>query len=127
MASAAEMLAGGALLVVAGFAAREEVPHAVAPRPLFALAYLIVFGSLVGFSAYLFLLRRVRPAAATSYAYVNPVIAMFLGVALGGETITAAEWAAMPVILAGVAIVMIGHSRAAAPAPAAERHDTVRS
>ncbi|MDD5562156.1 MAG: drug/metabolite exporter YedA [Thermoanaerobaculaceae bacterium] len=127
MASAAEMLAGGAMLIVAGIAAREEVPHAVAPRPLLALAYLIVFGSWVGFSAYLFLLRRVRPAAATSYAYVNPVIAMFLGVGLGGETITASEWAAMPVILAGVAIVMIAHSRASAPAPPAERHDTVRS
>ena len=127
MASAAEMLAGGAMLIVAGIAAREEVPHAVAPRPLLALAYLIVFGSWVGFSAYLFLLRRVRPAAATSYAYVNPVIAMFLGVALGGETITASEWAAMPVILAGVAIVMIGHNRASTPTPAAERHDTVRS
>ncbi|HQT94010.1 MAG TPA: drug/metabolite exporter YedA [Thermoanaerobaculaceae bacterium] len=127
MAAAAEMLAGGAMLVAVGVGLREKIPSALAPRPLFALAYLIVFGSWIGFSAYLFLLRRVRPAAATSYAYVNPVIAMFLGVALGGETITAAEWAAMPVILAGVAIVMVAHGRAEATAAAAGRHGTVRS
>jgi drug/metabolite transporter (DMT)-like permease len=127
MAAVVEMLAGGAMLIAASLAVHEKVPSSLAPRPLFALAYLIVFGSWVGFSAYLFLLRRVRPAAATSYAYVNPVIAMFLGVALGGETITAAEWAAMPVILAGVAIDMVGHSRAVAPAAPSTRHGTVRS
>lgn len=71
--------------------------------------------------------RRVRPAAPSSYAYVIPVIAMFLGVALAGETITAAEWAAMPVILAGGAIVMVAHGRAEAAAAAAGRHGTVRS
>ncbi|OFV81923.1 MAG: transporter [Acidobacteria bacterium RBG_13_68_16] len=76
-----------------------------------ALAYLIVFGSWVGFSAYVFLLRRVRPTVATSYAYVNPVIAMALGVALAGERVTPTEWAAMPVILAGVALVVVAHSR----------------
>ncbi len=125
MASAAEMLAGGAMLVAVGLAFGERVPSAIAPRPLLALAYLVVFGSWIGFSAYLYLLRRVRPAAATSYAYVNPVIAMLLGVALGGETISASEWAALPVILAGVAIVMVGHARAA-PA-AADGHETVSS
>ena len=80
MAPAAEMLAGGCLLVAASVLVGEKVPHAVGPRPLVALAYLIVFGSWIGFSAYVFLLRRVQPAVATSYAYVNPVIAMGLGV-----------------------------------------------
>ncbi len=112
MAPAAQMLAGGTLLVVAGGLTGEAVPHAIALRPLLALAYLVVFGSWVGFSAYLYLLRRVRPAVATSYAYVNPAVAMILGVAFAGERITPTEWLAMPVILAGVALVVVAHGRA---------------
>jgi drug/metabolite transporter (DMT)-like permease len=108
---AAQMLAGGGLLVVVGALSGERLPDSIALRPLLALTYLVVFGSWVGFSAYLFLLRRVRPAVATSYAYVNPVIAVFLGVAFAGERIASTEWLAMPVILAGVALVVIAHGR----------------
>jgi drug/metabolite transporter (DMT)-like permease len=111
MSPAAQMLAGGALLLVVSALSGEELPATVALRPLLALAYLVVFGSWVGFSAYLFLLRRVRPAVATSYAYVNPVVAVFLGVAAAGERITPTEWLAMPVILAGVALVVVAHGR----------------
>jgi drug/metabolite transporter (DMT)-like permease len=107
MASAAEMLAGGSLLLVTSVVVGEKVPRALGARPLLALAYLVVFGSWVGFSAYIYLLRRVRPTVATSYAYVNPVIAMALGVAFAGEHITPTEWVAMPVILAGVALVVV--------------------
>ena len=107
MASAAEMLAGGGLLLVASVAVREHAPALHSARPVWALAYLIVFGSWVGFSAYVYLLRRVRPAVATSYAYVNPVIAILLGLGLGGERIAGNEWVAMPVILAGVALVAL--------------------
>ncbi len=111
MASAAEMLGGGGLLLAAGAATGERWPHVQPGRPLWALAYLVVFGSWVGFSAYVFLLRRVRPALATSYAYVNPVVAIALGVALLGERITPSEWIATPVILAGVALVMLSRGR----------------
>ena len=69
---------------------------------LFRSAYLVVFGSLVAFSAYLYLLKTVRPALATSYAYVNPVVAVGLGVAFAGERIGAAEWLAMAVIVLAV-------------------------
>jgi drug/metabolite transporter (DMT)-like permease len=113
-APAAQMLAGGALLMVAAVLTGEAVPSAIALRPLLAFIYLVVFGSWIGFSAYLYLLRRVRPALATSYAYVNPVIAMFLGVAFAGEHIEATEWLAMPVILSGVALVVAGHARSVA-------------
>jgi drug/metabolite transporter (DMT)-like permease len=128
MASAAQMLAGGGLLLLASVAVGEHVPRAVPARPLLALAYLVVFGSWVGFTAYLYLLRRVRPAVATSYAYVNPVIAMALGVAFAGERITLSEWVAMPVILGGVALVMVAHGRAEdavehAPAPEVDLPD----
>ena len=111
MASAAEMMTGGVMLLAASRLTGETGPSAVAARPLLALAYLIVFGSWIGFSAYLFLLRRVRPVIATSYAYVNPVVAMALGVLLGGEHIARGEWAATPVILAGVALVGLAHGR----------------
>ena len=128
MASAAQMLAGGGLLLLASVAIGEKMPRAVAARPLLALAYLVVFGSWVGFSAYLYLLRRVRPAVATSYAYVNPVIAMALGVAVAGERVTLTEWVAMPVILGGVALVVVAHGQAEdgvehAPAPEVDLPD----
>ena len=71
-----------------GFGERLAGPPSV--RAMLALGYLIVFGSLIAFSAYLFLLGRVRPALATSYAYVNPAVAVALGVGLAGEQITGA-------------------------------------
>ena len=111
MAAAAEMLAGGALLLVASAIGGEAIPLAIAPRPLLAWFYLLTFGSLVGFSAYLYLLRHTRPAVATSYAYVNPIIAMALGVWLAGERITATEWLAVPVILGSVALVVAVRGR----------------
>ncbi|MFI5143658.1 MAG: drug/metabolite exporter YedA [Thermoanaerobaculales bacterium] len=111
MASAAEMLTGGAMLLLLSAAVREPWPVLHSTRPLWALAYLVVFGSWLGFSAYVFLLRRVRPAVATSYAYVNPVIAVLLGVAFAGESIATNEWLAMPVILAGVALVVLSQGR----------------
>lgn len=74
--------------------------------------YLVVFGSLVAFSAYLYLLKTVRPALATSYAYVNPVVAVGLGVAFAGERIGSAEWLAMAVIV--LAVVWISLPRRAA-------------
>lgn len=82
------------------------------PRPLLAMAFLVIGGSLIAFSAYGYLLRRVRPALATSYAYVNPVVAVGLGVALAGEQITLVEGLAMLTILSGVVLVSLGRERA---------------
>jgi drug/metabolite transporter (DMT)-like permease len=80
------------------------------------LAYLIFIGAILGFSAYVYLLETVRPALATSYAYVNPLVAVALGVWLGGEHVDALELVAMAVILGGVVMVYLpAFSRAAAP------------
>jgi drug/metabolite transporter (DMT)-like permease len=79
-------------------------------RALLAFVYLVTFGALVAFSAYNYLLRRVRPALATSYAYVNPLVAVALGVGLAGERIGGSGLLAMVVILAGVGLVMLGRS-----------------
>lgn len=106
MAPAAEMLAGGAVLMVASQLAGERMHTLPTATGWAVLAYLVVFGSLIAFSAYQYLLRHVRPAAATSYAYVNPVVAVLLGMLFAGEHIGAAEWMAMGVIVC--AVVLIG-------------------
>ena len=105
MSTAAQMLTGGAVLVLVTLLLGESWPAAPTLRATAALAYLTVFGSLVAFTAYIYLLQHVRPALATSYAYVNPPIAVALGVWLLDERFSAWELAAMVVILAGVAII----------------------
>jgi drug/metabolite transporter (DMT)-like permease len=110
MGFASEMLVGAVLLLlIAGFAGeRPEWP----PQPLAAWSwvYLIVFGSLLAFNAYMVLLANVSAALASSYTFVNPVIALALGIWLGGETVTSFEWAAAAVITAGVVLLVIGRT-----------------
>lgn len=106
MASAAQMLVGGAVLLIGSLASGERLEHMPDAAGWFALAYLTLLGSIVAFSAYLYLLKHVRPAAATSYAYVNPVVAVLLGVTFAGERIGTEEWLAMTVIVS--AVVLIG-------------------
>ncbi len=106
MSSAAQMLAGGALLLILGAALGEHMHAWPTAKALGALAYLIVFGSFLGFSSYLYLLNTVRPALATSYAYVNPLVAVALGVLLAGERVAFVELLAMPLIVAGVLLVL---------------------
>ncbi|PTA68033.1 drug/metabolite exporter YedA [Deinococcus arcticus] len=104
MGSAAEMLTGGAVLLALSLLLGERwgTPSAAS---LWALGYLTVFGSLVAYSAYMYLVAHTRPALATSYAYVNPVVAVLLGVGLGGERLGTLGWAALGVILTGVLLV----------------------
>jgi drug/metabolite transporter (DMT)-like permease len=112
MGFAMEMLCGGAVLLAISFALGERVALPLDARALLAWGYLVVFGSLVAFSAYLFLLANVSAALATSYAFVNPVIALFLGVWLGGEIVQKSEWIACAVILFGVLMFFAARLRA---------------
>lgn len=108
MTAAQQMIAGGVILLVAGFATGEVASFelsAVSPRSALAFVYLTLIGSLVGFTAYAWLLKATTPARASTYAYVNPVIAVFLGWALGGETLTGRMIMAAAVIVAGVVII----------------------
>ena len=84
----------------------------VSMRSLNAFVYLTLIGSLVGFSAYAFLLKATTPARAATYAYVNPVIAMFLGWLLGGEHLTQRMMLAAVVIVGGVIIITTKRSPA---------------
>jgi drug/metabolite transporter (DMT)-like permease len=111
MASAAEMIAGGVLLLAISFFTGERLDRFPAWHAIGALFYLIVFGSLIGFSAYTYLLSKARPALATSYAYVNPIIAVGLGVMFAGERITAIGITAMLIIITAIGMVILGQKR----------------
>ncbi|MDC8013632.1 drug/metabolite exporter YedA [Tahibacter soli] len=111
MNTAAQMLTGGIALTVFALLSGESLPGAPTLNATLALLYLAVFGSIVAFSAYLFLLKTVRPALATSYAYVNPPVAVLIGALLGGETVRVLDVVAMGVILAGVAIITLAKDR----------------
>lgn len=108
---ASEMLCGGVVLMVISLALGEKPIWPPQPLALAAWAYLLVFGSLVAFSAYLYLLANASPALATSYAFVNPVIALGLGVALAGEVVSSDEWLACAVILSGVVLIFFSQSK----------------
>jgi drug/metabolite transporter (DMT)-like permease len=111
MSSAAQMIIGGGAMLVISQVLGERMTHFPNANSLWAMGFLILFGSLVAFSAYGYLLRHVRPALATSYAYVNPVVAVGLGVWLAGEQITPIGIVAMLVILSGVALVSLGRQK----------------
>jgi len=106
MVAAQQMIAGGIILALGGLAMGETLNTTrVSTRSLAAFVYLTFIGSLVGFSAYAWLLKATTPARLSTYAYVNPVIAVFLGWALGGETLTGQMLAAAAVIVLGVVII----------------------
>jgi drug/metabolite transporter (DMT)-like permease len=108
--SGAQMFAGGLWLLLVGLgtgeAAHLDLAHASA-QSLWAFAYLVTFGSLVGFTAYIYMLAHTTAAKAATYAYVNPVVAVFLGWAFAHEPITARTLVSAAVILAGVAIITV--------------------
>ena len=111
MGAAAQMLCGGVAMCVLGAVLGERFHAVPTATALAAFSYLIVFGSIIGFSAYIWLLHHVRPALAGSYAYVNPAIAVMLGAALAHEHFAAQELAAMGVILLGVVAITLAKAK----------------
>ena len=111
------LLLSGVLMAVVGLGLGERLHGIPTAHAMAAFWYLVVMGSLVGFSAYIWLLHHVRPALATSYAYVNPAIAVVLGALLAHERFGMRESVAMGVILLGV--VTITFARTAKPRRAA--------
>ncbi len=107
MSSAAQMLAGGAVLAVVSWLHGEKMTATPTADAMLALVYLVLFGSFVAYSAYLYLLKTVRPALATSYAFINPLVAMALGSWLVSERIGVFEVIAMVIILIGVMLVLL--------------------
>ena len=112
MGFASEMLAGGVVLMGLSLLNGEALPSHIEPQALWAWLYLVVFGSLVAFNAYMVLLAEASAGLASSYSFVNPVIAMLLGVTLAGEHISGHEWLAAGIVLVGVVLLLMGRSKA---------------
>jgi drug/metabolite transporter (DMT)-like permease len=108
MSSAAEMIAGGLAMLALGLLTGERT-GVVTVQATLSFVYLTVFGSLVAFSAFGFLLRHTRPAVATSSAFVNPIVALVLGALLGGEQLTAPQLGACA--LCALAVLAVLRSR----------------
>jgi drug/metabolite transporter (DMT)-like permease len=109
---ASQMLAGGVLLMLAAWVAGEQPVLPPDTRSLLSWLYLVVAGSLIGFSAYMVLLQRSSPALASSYTFVNPVIGLVLGVTLGGEVVSGLEWGAAGLATLGVVLLLWGRRSA---------------
>ena len=109
-----QLLGGGLSLMVASVVASETFhwpPQVLASA---AWVYLVTLGSLVAFTAYMVLLSRTSTTLASSYTFVNPVIALLLGISLGNETVNAREWIAVAIIIADVTVVILARDRSRA-------------
>jgi drug/metabolite transporter (DMT)-like permease len=123
LATGMEMVCGGAWLLLAGTLRGEwgtVDASGFTTESVLAFFYLVVFGSLIGFTAYIWLLGVSSPARVSTYAYVNPVVAVFLGWAILGEPLTPRVLGAAAVIVAAVAVITMGKRARPAPVPAAE-------
>lgn len=121
LASATEMLTAGAMFAVLGLVRGEMLTRLPSFSSGAALLYLVTFGSLLGYSAYIYLLSRdVRPTVLTSYTYVNPIIAVLLGVMLAGETVSASGLLGMGIVLIGVVLAVMAKAK---PLPGSSPHD----
>lgn len=111
MNTAAQMLVAGLVLTVIGLGTGERLDRVPGRDAVLALVYLAVMGSLVAFTAYVYLLKTVRPALASSYAYVNPPVAVLIGAVVGGEAVHTLDLVSMAIILAGVGLITLGRQR----------------
>ena len=117
MAAAAQMLAGGVIILAVGLLIGERFAELPTLKGTLSVAYLASFGSIIGFTAYVWLLHNVRPTLAGSYAYVNPAIAVLLGAWLASERFHVNDLGAMAVILVAVVAITLGRARAKKPVP----------
>ena len=107
VAAGQQMICGGALLLLAGFITREQLhPDQLTAVSVWAWIYLVLIGAIIGFSAYIFLLRHCDPTKVATYAYVNPIVAVILGTLFRGEHLTSRMMVAAALIIGSVAIVI---------------------
>ena len=121
LSTAMQMLAAGVLLLIGGMIGGEASRvslDAISLKSVLAFGYLIIFGSIIGFTAYSWLLRVSSAARVSTYAYVNPVVALVLGWALAGESLGPRTLLAAGIVLAGVALITLaraGHAKLIRP------------
>jgi drug/metabolite transporter (DMT)-like permease len=109
--AAVQMMVGGAVIALLGLLLGEAGAWRLSTQGLGALVYLIVFGSIVGYTAYGYALRHASPTVVGTYAYVNPVVAVLLGWLILHESVTLRTWAAMGLILGAVLMIQLGPRR----------------
>lgn len=115
-----QMICGGALLTLAGLLAGEHHRFDASRVSLLSIgsfAYLVIIGALVGYTAYIFLLRHCDPSKVATYAYVNPIVAVILGALFAGETLTARALLAAGLIIGSVALVITVQQTTSKPVP----------
>jgi len=120
VATGMEMLCGGALLFLLALITREPMdfdPASVSARSIAGFIYLTTIGSLVGFTAFIWLIQHQPPSRVSTYAYVNPVVAVFLGWALAGEPLTLRTVIAAAIIIGAVALITTARSSSPLPEP----------
>src|SRR5690349_1798490 len=121
VSAAMQMLCAGVMLGVVGIARGERIhPGGISAASLAAVAFLVVFGSLIAFTAYGWLLKHAPTTLLSTYAYVNPAVAVFLGWAFAGEHVGGREISAGLVILSSVAMLVFAREPKEGPAPIAE-------
>jgi drug/metabolite transporter (DMT)-like permease len=110
-----EMLGGGALMLIFGALSGEFAHfdvHAVSKASAAGMLYLVTFGSLIGFTSYIWLLDKVSPARLGTYAYVNPIVAVLLGWAIAGERLSIRTGVAAVIVICAVALITTARSTA---------------
>ena len=109
LTAAQQMLCGGLLLLLTSFAIGEPRrfhPNSMSILSLASFAYLVIIGAVIGYTAYIWLLRHCDPAKVATYAYVNPIVAVLLGATFAGETLTMRTLVAAALIIGSVALVI---------------------
>jgi drug/metabolite transporter (DMT)-like permease len=112
-----EMLGGGVLLLIVGLLSGELSRfdiHRVSTASAIGLLYLVTFGSLIGFTSYIWLLDKVSPARLGTYAYVNPIVAVLLGWAIAGERLSIRTGVAAAIVICAVALITTARSTSTA-------------
>src|SRR6266480_2241591 len=121
LTAAQQMLCGGLLLLFAGVATGETRrfnPSSISILSVASFVYLVIIGAVVGYTAYIWLLRHCDPAKVATYAYVNPIVAVLLGAAFAGETLTMRTLIAAAVIIGSVALIITAQQLRARVEPA---------
>jgi drug/metabolite transporter (DMT)-like permease len=121
LTAAQQMLCGGLLLLLAGIVTgevRRFHPGSMSILSLASFIYLVIIGAVVGYTAYIWLLRHCDPARVATYAYVNPIVAVLLGAAFAGETVTLRVLIAAALIIGSVAVVITAQQLKARAEPA---------
>jgi drug/metabolite transporter (DMT)-like permease len=126
MSAGAQTLAGGVMLVITAAAFGEFGhfhPSTFSRGAWFSLVYLIVFGSIIGFTAYVWLIHHESPTKVGTYAYVNPVVAVLVGYFVGGEALGARTVVGTICVLISVVVITTARTSKAVPAPSAAEHE----